>query len=46
VGQWLFKGGEEVRLSQRQYWSGMRNRMMGGIAVVEIIILISNLTGD
>ncbi len=46
VGQWLFKGGEEVRSSQRQYWSGMRKRMMGGIAAVEIIILISNLTGD
>ncbi len=46
VGQWLFRGDKEVRASQRQYWSGMRKRMMGGIAVVEFIILISNLTGD
>lgn len=46
VGRWLFKGNSEARSSQRQYWLGMRKRMMGGIGVVEALILISSLTGD
>lgn len=45
AGQWLFRGEGESRSTQRQYWSGMRNRMMGGLAAVEVIILISHLLG-
>ena len=46
VGQRLFRGGTEVVAAQRQQWAGMRRRMMGGIAVVEVIILISTMTGE
>lgn len=45
VGAWLFSGEGEGRAKQREYWWGMRNRMIGGLAVVEVIILLSHLMG-
>lgn len=45
VGQRLFLGNTETAGAQRQQWAGMRKRMMGGIAVVEVIILFSTITG-
>ena len=46
VGNRLFRGELEADTAQRQQWAGMRKRMMGGIAVVEVIILISTMTGE
>ena len=46
VGQRLFRGKPKVAIAQQQQWATMRNRMMGGIAVVEIGILLSAITGD
>ena len=45
VGQRLFRGTTEIADAQRKLWAGMRKRMMGGIAVVEVIILFSTITG-
>lgn len=45
VGRRLFRGDSEVRIAQRQQWSRMRKRMMGAIAIVETLILISTITG-
>lgn len=45
VGQRLFRGDTELAGGQRQQWAGMRKRMMGGIAVVEVIILLSAIEG-
>ena len=45
VGQRLFRGEPDVVAAQRQQWAGMRKRMMGGIALVELIILLSTVTG-
>jgi len=45
VGQRLFRGNTEIADAQRHQWAGMRKRMMGGIAVVEVIILYSTITG-
>jgi hypothetical protein len=44
VGQRLFTG--EPEGAQRAQWTRMRNRMMGGIAVVEVIIVFSTMTGN
>jgi len=46
VGHRLFRGEPGAATAQRQQWAGMRKRMMGGIAVVEVIILISTMTGE
>ena len=46
VGQRLFKTELEGITAQRAQWSRMRNRMMGGIAVVEAIILLNSITGS
>jgi len=45
VGERLFRGNAEIAAAQHQQWTRMRKRMMGGIAVVEIIILFSTITG-
>jgi hypothetical protein len=45
IGQKLFTGMSERARAQQNQWQSMRNRMMGGIAIVEAIILISDLTG-
>jgi hypothetical protein len=46
MGQRLFRGNTEVATAQRRQWASMRKRMMGGIAVVELIILLSTITGE
>ena len=46
LGQRLIKGEPGGIAAQRAQWSRMRNRMMGGIAVVEAIIVFSNITGS
>ena len=45
IGQRLFRGNTEIADAQRHQWAGMRKRMMGGIAVVEVFILFSTITG-
>jgi hypothetical protein len=44
VGQRLFRG--EPEGAQQAQWATMRNRMLGGVVVVEAIILFSTVTGD
>ena len=46
VGQHLFKAEAGDNTAQRAQWSRMRNRMMGGITVVEAIILFSAISGS
>ena len=46
VGQRLFRGNSDVVAAQRKHWAGMRKRMLGGIAVVEFIIVLGKLTGE
>ena len=46
LGQRLFKAEAGGNTAQRAQWSRMRHRMMGGIAVVEAIILFSTITGS
>jgi len=45
LGGKMFRGGTERASAQRDQWNVMRHRMMGGIAIVEAIILFSNVTG-
>ena len=45
VGHWLFRGEPSIAEAQREQWGRMRNRMMGGIAAVESVILFSNIAG-
>jgi hypothetical protein len=45
VGERLFRGDTQVGAAQMQQWAGMRRRLMGGIAVVEVIILLSAIAG-
>ena len=46
VGKYLFKAEAGGNTAQRAQWSRMRHRMMGGIAVVEAIILFSTISGS
>lgn len=45
IGEKLFKGDSDHDKAKRNQWHSMRNRMMGGIVIVEVIILFSDLTG-
>ena len=45
IGDRLFHDESEDTVDIRHQWVLMRSRMMGGIAVVELLILFSNVTG-
>lgn len=45
IGDRLFRGESEDTVAKRDQWTLMRNRMLGGIFVVELLILFSNVTG-
>ena len=45
IGKKLLGGDSDQGKAKRNQWLSMRHRMMGGIAIVEAIILFSYLTG-
>ncbi len=45
IGKTLFSGNSDQDKAKRNQWRSMRYRMIGGIALVEAIILFSYLTG-
>lgn len=45
IGDRLFHDEPEDMAAKRHQWALMRSRMMGGIAVVEALILYRNVTG-
>lgn len=45
IGKTLFSGNSDQDKAKRNQWRSLRYRMTGGIALVEVIILFSHLTG-
>lgn len=45
IGKTLFSGNSNQDKAKRNQWRSLRYRMIGGIALVEAIILFSYLTG-
>jgi hypothetical protein len=45
IGEWAFRGDSPKTIAQRQQWQHLRHQLMGGIAGVEGLILLSNMVG-
>lgn len=45
MGECFFRGETDKGIAQRDQWQSMRHRLLGGIAVVEMAILFSQLAG-
>ena len=46
IGARVFRGDSPQKTAQRQQWQSLRHRLVGGIAGVEGLILLSAVAGD